>query len=450
MKLYNSLTNSLEEFKPIDENQITMYVCGPTVYNYIHIGNARPIIIFDVLRNYFKFLGYEVMYVSNYTDIDDKIINRAIEEGKTEKEISEFFIKAYEEDLRNLNIANTIISPKATEYMNEIIKFIKELVDKNYAYEVDGDVYFRVSKIDEYGKLSNQKVEDLLRGVRIDSNNKKEDQLDFTLWKKTDKGIKYDSPFGEGRPGWHTECVVMCSDIFNNKIDIHAGGSDLKFPHHENEIAQSRAINNHELANYWLHNGRLNINNEKMSKSIGNVIWLKDLLKEMTGSEFRMLILNSNYRQEINFTDELVEQSKKDYKKIKEAYLRGYYLYQVLDMDTDDNLYNQAEQHYTDCINEFTKQMESDLNTPNVLTLLHNNLKYLNNAIRNKERVKIDVSLNIFNDILNVLGIKIDGIKNMSEVDIEDYRTMNIARGDKNFELADLLRDKLTKKGILL
>ncbi len=450
MKLYNSLTNRLEDFYPLDDNQITMYVCGPTVYNYIHIGNARPIITFDVLRNYLKFIGYEVQYVSNYTDIDDKIINRAIEEGKTEEEISEFYIKAYEEDLKSLNINNTIISPRATEYMNEIIKFIKDLVDKEYAYEVDGDVYFRVGKIYEYGKLSNQKVDELLRGVRIEGNDKKEDQLDFTLWKKTDKGIKYDSPFGEGRPGWHTECVVMCSDIFNSKIDIHAGGSDLKFPHHENEIAQSIAMNNHELANYWLHNGRLNINNEKMSKSIGNVIWLKELLKEMSGSEFRLLVLNSNYRQELNFTEELVEQSKKDYKKINEAYLRGYYLYQTLEFEEDDKAYDIAEMYYSDCIYEFTTHMDNDLNTPNVLTLLHNNTKYLNTAIRNKEKVKIDVSLNIFNDILNILGIKIDGIVDMSEEDIENYKAMNGARSEKNFDLADELRDKLTKKGILL
>ncbi len=450
MKLYNSLTNNLEEFIPIDDNKITMYVCGPTVYNYIHIGNARPIITFDVLRNYLKFIGYDVQYVSNYTDIDDKIINRAVEEHKTEKEISEFYIKAYEEDIKNLNVVNTITTPKATEYMDEIIKFIEDLVKKGYAYESDGDVYFRVSKIDEYGKLSNQKVDELLRGVRIDGNDKKEDQLDFTLWKSTSKGISYDSPFGKGRPGWHTECVVMCSDIFTDKIDIHAGGSDLKFPHHENEIAQSIAMHEHELANYWLHNGRINVNNEKMSKSIGNVIWVKDLLKEMSGSELRILILNSNYRQELNFTDELVEQSKKDYKKIKEAYLRGYYLYQTLDIEENDKAYDIGELYYTDCMNEFTKQMENDLNTPNVLTLLHNNVKYINNAIRNKEKVKIDVSINIFNDILNVLGIKVEGIIDMSDEDIEEYRAMDRARGDKNFELADQIRMKLSKKGILL
>ncbi len=450
MKLYNSLTNSLEELKPLDENQVTMYVCGPTVYDYIHIGNARPIITFDVLRNYLKFIGYEVEYVSNYTDIDDKIINKAIEEGKTEKEISEFYIDAYEEDIKGLNVSNTIISPKATEYIDEIIKFISGLIEKGYAYEVNGDVYFRVNKVEEYGKLSNQRVEDLLSGVRIDNNNNKEDQLDFTLWKKTDKGIKYDSPFGEGRPGWHTECVVMCDDIFTHKIDIHAGGSDLKFPHHENEIAQSVAMNNHELANYWLHNGRLNINNEKMSKSIGNVIKVKDLLKEMSGSEIRLMMLNSNYRQVLNYSDELVEQCKKDYKKIKDAYLRGYYLYQTLDVVSNDELHKEVEQHYNDSIEEFKKQMDNDLNTPNVLTILHNNVKYINNAIRNKERVKIDVSLNIFNDILNVLGIKIDGIVNMSEEDIEDYKNMNQARVEKNFDLADQLRTKLTNKGILL
>ena len=284
MKLFNTLTNKKEEFKPIKEGEVSLYVCGPTVYNYVHIGNTRPMIVFDVLRRTFEYLGNQVTFVSNFTDVDDKIIKAAKEEGITEKELTDKYIKAYEDVRRDLNLEFPTYAPRVTETMDQIIDFIGQLIDKGYAYEVDGDVYFRVSKIDEYGELSGIKIEDLVAGAseRVEDKGVKEESTDFALWKKTDEGIQFNSPWSQGRPGWHTECVVMINDIFEDgKIDIHGGGQDLKFPHHENEIAQSRALNGHPIAHTWMHNQMININNEKMSKSLGNVIWAKDLIKEL-------------------------------------------------------------------------------------------------------------------------------------------------------------------------
>ena len=277
LRIYNSLTNKMEEFIPQNKNKVNMYVCGPTVYNYIHIGNARPVIFYDMLRRYLEFCGYEVNYASNITDIDDKIINKAIEENKTEKEISTFFENQYFKDCQTVGSQKPKLIPHATEYIPDMVNFIDELIKKGYAYEIDGDVFFRVSKIEDYGCLSNQVKEDLESGARIDINDKKESPLDFALWKKTDKGIKFESPFGLGRPGWHTECVCMNHRLFGDTLDIHGGGMDLKFPHHENEIAQCEALYHHHLAKYWIHVGRLDLKGEKMSKSLGNVIYVKDI-----------------------------------------------------------------------------------------------------------------------------------------------------------------------------
>lgn len=284
MKVFNSLTNKKEEFKPIKEGEVSIYVCGPTVYNYVHIGNTRPMIVFDILRRTFEYLGYKVTFVSNFTDVDDKIIKAAKEEGITEKQLTDKYIQAYEDVRRGLNLLFPTYAPRVTETMQPIIDFIKSLVDDGFAYEVDGDVYFRVTKIHEYGMLSGIKIEDLIAGAseRVEETDKKESSTDFALWKKTDEGIRFDSPWSKGRPGWHTECVVMINDIFDNgRIDIHGGGQDLKFPHHENEIAQSIACHHHPIANIWMHNQMININNQKMSKSLGNVLWAKDLLEEL-------------------------------------------------------------------------------------------------------------------------------------------------------------------------
>lgn len=452
MKLYNSLTNKLEEFNSIEDGKVSIYVCGPTVYNYIHIGNARPIVTFDVLRNYFDFLGYEVLFVSNFTDVDDKIIKKAIESGKTENEITKKFIDAYNEDLKRLNVSNPNITPKATEYINQMIEYIKELINKGFAYEVNGNVYFRVSKLPIYGELSNQKLENLQAGARIEENKEKENPSDFTLWKKTSEGINWDSPFSKGRPGWHTECVCIINDIFNSKIDIHAGGSDLKFPHHENEIAQSQALHNHSIANFWLHNGRLNLDNEKMSKSLGNVILVKDLLNEISVNEFKYLLLSTQYRQPLNYNSELLSQAKKNINKISTTLKQLSINSQILDSSDkvieDDILISNVDNYYTTNINEFMSHMDNDLNTPNVITLIHKLVKEANKFIRAKEDVYANCVYLLLTDIFKVLGFEFNVLK-LTEDDIFNYKSWLDARANKNFELADNLRDTLSSRGIL-
>ena len=309
MRIYNSLTDKVEEFKPINEGKVTMYVCGPTVYNYVHIGNMRPVITFDMVYKYLKYLGYDVKYASNYTDINPKITKAAETLGMTEREVANKFIKAYEEDLKNYNCSNIDYRPRVINYLDDIFNFISKLIEKDYAYVVDGDVYFRVSKIKDYGILSNQSIEELISGSRVDIDEKKENPLDFALWRKTTEGETFTSPWGEGIPGWHTECVVMINKLFGDKIDIHAGGVDLKFPHHENEIAQSIALNNNYIANYWMHNGHININNVKMSKSLNNFILAKDFIKEHSANVIKLAFLSTNYRQPLNLTDKVFDEA---------------------------------------------------------------------------------------------------------------------------------------------
>ena len=322
MKIYNSMSMKIEEFKPLVEGEATMYVCGPTVYNYPHIGNARPIVVFDTLKRTLQALGYKVKMVSNYTDVDDKIINVAKELGVSEKEVTDKFIKAYNEDRLSLHAMMPDEAPRVTETMEAIIAFI---VEKGYAYQVDGDVYFRVGKVKEYGNLSHQRIDDLVVGARIDENSKKENPLDFTLWKETSEGIQWDSPWSKGRPGWHTECVVMIHDVFQQPlIDIHGGGMDLKFPHHENEIAQSQAAYGTSIARYWVHNGMININGDKMSKSLGNVLWAKDLIKEYGGNVIRWMMLSAHYRAPLNISEETLQSSKKEYERVANSMKQGY------------------------------------------------------------------------------------------------------------------------------
>ena len=377
LKLYNSLTNSLEEFKPKNGNDVNMYVCGPTVYNYIHIGNARPVIFFDMFKNYLKFKGYNVHYASNITDVDDKIINKAIENNVTERDITDKYEKAYFIDVNKLGSKRPDIVPHATEYIDEMEHFIKGLEDKGYAYDNDGDVYFRINKLAEYGILSNQNKDELEKGVRIDVSDKKENPLDFTLWKKTDKGIQWDSPFGKGRPGWHTECVCMINNIFHGQeIDIHGGGMDLKFPHHENEIAQANAMYGHHLAKYWMHVGRVNLGKEKMSKSLGNVIWVKDFKPEEY-MPYRLLIVSTPYRNSVDFSEDLFNQYKKMYQKIERAYKQASL---TLDLEniSDDSI-NEEEKA------KFIEFMDNDINTANVLTLVESIVKNINVLVRNKQ-----------------------------------------------------------------
>ena len=374
MRIYNSLTDKVEEFKPINEGKVTMYVCGPTVYNYVHIGNMRPVITFDMVYKYLKYLGYDVKYASNYTDINPKITKAAETLGMTEREVADKFIKAYEEDLKNYNCSNIDYRPRVINYLDDIFNFISKLIEKGYAYVVDGDVYFRVSKIKDYGILSNQSIEELISGSRVDIDEKKENPLDFALWRKTTEGETFTSPWGEGIPGWHTECVVMINKLFGDKIDIHAGGVDLKFPHHENEIAQSIALNNNYIAYYWMHNGHININNVKMSKSLNNFILAKDFIKEHSANVIKLAFLSTNYRQPLNLTDKVFDEALIIDNKIKTVLKSANNELNI------KNIHNIKEEKDS----TFEKYMNDDFNTPNVITLLLSLVKDLNQEIRNK------------------------------------------------------------------
>jgi cysteinyl-tRNA synthetase len=417
-----------------------MYVCGPTVYNYIHIGNARPVIFFDTFKKYLEFKGLTVNYASNITDVDDKIINKAIEEGVTEKEITHRYEKAYFEDVNRLGSEKPDFVPHATEYIPEMESFIKGLEDKGYAYSNDGDVYFRINKLPEYGILSNQNKDELENGVRIDVSDKKESPLDFTLWKKTDKGIQWESPFGKGRPGWHTECVCMIDKIFNHtEIDVHGGGMDLKFPHHENEIAQANAMYHNHLAKYWMHVGRVNLGKEKMSKSLGNVIWVKDF-KDNELMPYRLLVITTPYRNSIDFTQDLFDQYKKMYEKFSRAYKQA--LLQADLESLEDLSINEEEKE------SFIQFMDNDLNTANVLTLANDILKKINNSVRAKDTKQALVEANTLKMIFDVLGVKLSYTK-LTDENKALYISWNEAKANKNFEEADKIRQELTEKGII-
>ena len=444
MKLYNSYTNKIEEFQPIKENEVSMYVCGPTVYNHPHIGNGRPIIVFDTLKKTFEALGYKVTFVSNFTDVDDKIIKGAKEEGISEKELTEKYIQAYNEDRRSLNADIPDITPRVTETMEDIIAFIKELVDKEAAYVIEGDVYFRVSKIKEYGALSKQRIEDLMVGARIDENSLKENPLDFTLWKKTTEGINWDSPWSKGRPGWHTECVVMINKEFHShNIDIHGGGMDLKFPHHENEIAQSEACFHTHIANYWIHNGMVNFDNVKMSKSLGNVILIKDFVEEHGGNVLRWIILSTHYRAPLNINNDVIENAKTEINKINTSYKQACVKLSLAE-------YSEEGENITEFLNSFLEAMSDDLNTPNAFSVVFETNKQLNAALRVREIDAKHVSdlVKTLESMLHVLGISLNKIV-LSEEDKALYRQWNEAKAVKDFEKADQYRAELMERGIL-
>ena len=444
MKLFNSLHNKVEAFKPMDENEVSMYVCGPTVYNYPHIGNARPIIVFDTLKKTFEALGDKVNFVSNFTDVDDKIIKKAIEMNVDEKTITEHFINAYNADRQSLNADLPDVTPKVTETMDEIIDFIKLLVEKGFAYEIDGDVYFRVNKIDDYGQLSNQQIEDLMVGARIDENALKENPLDFTLWKKTEEGIKWDSPWSKGRPGWHSECVVMINNEFHrHQIDIHGGGMDLKFPHHENEIAQSEAAYGTHIANYWLHNGMVNIDGEKMSKSLGNVIWVKDIVEKLGGNVVRWLMLSAHYRAPLNLNDQAVETAQTELEKIKTSLKQAYVKLGLADIELTGNPDEPLWQAFLDA-------MSDDLNTPNAFKALFDTNKQLNAAVRTREidYGRVTSLVITIEKMLYVLGIKLDRIV-LSDDDKGVFANWNRAKAEKDFDAADQYRAVLMERGLL-
>lgn len=437
MRIYNSLTDKVEEFKPINEGKVTMYVCGPTVYNYVHIGNMRPVITFDMVYKYLKYLGYDVKYASNYTDINPKITKAAETLGMTEREVANKFIKAYEEDLKNYNCSNIDYRPRVINYLDDIFNFISKLIEKDYAYVVDGDVYFRVSKIKDYGILSNQSIEELISGSRVDIDEKKENPLDFALWRKTTEGETFTSPWGEGIPGWHTECVVMINKLFGDKIDIHAGGVDLKFPHHENEIAQSIALNNNYIANYWMHNGHININNVKMSKSLNNFILAKDFIKEHSANVIKLAFLSTNYRQPLNLTDKVFDEALIIDNKIKTVLKSANNELNI------KNIHNIKEEKDS----TFEEYMNDDFNTPNVITLLLSLVKDLNQEIRNKGNNILTLTNKILT-ITNILGLSYS-MPEFTEKQKETYNNWIKAREDKDFVLADTLREKLVKENIL-
>ena len=434
----------MEEFIPLVPNKVSMYVCGPTVYNSPHIGNMRPVIVFDTWRRLFLSLGYEVTYVSNYTDVDDKIIKRAKELGISEKELTEGVIKEFREVVDQVNALQPDFTPKPTVYMGEMISYIDDLVKSGDAYVNNGDVYFRVSRDKDYGALSGNTPESLISGARIEVNSQKESPLDFALWKKTDEGIKWETPWSEGRPGWHTECCVMIASIFKEQkgyIDIHGGGFDLKFPHHENEMAQSEAHNHNRLARYWLHNGFINIDNEKMSKSLGNVLLAKDIIKEYGGMPFRLMVLNAHYRAPLSFTKETILEATKSYQKISSAFRQLSVKLQLEGVDLT-NLKGENE-------DAFFNELCADLNTPNALSVLYGEIKDANQNLRKRpldlETLKGNYAR--LKDYLFALGIKVDEpqIDEEAKKTFEEY---NAAKAAHDFEKSDMLRAKLIEKGV--
>ncbi|WP_305180250.1 cysteine--tRNA ligase, partial [Faecalibaculum rodentium] len=402
MRLFNSRTGNVEVLQPLEPGKVSMYVCGPTVYNYPHIGNARPIVVFDTLKKALEAEGYAVNYVSNYTDVDDKIIKAAMEEGTDEKTVTDRFIEAYAQTRRDLNAEQPDVSPRVTETMDEIIRFIGDLVEKGAAYQAGGDVYYRVSSDPMYGELSHQRPEDLEVGARIEESTVKENPLDFTLWKQTDKGIRWDSPWSKGRPGWHTECVVMIQDVFGKPlIDIHGGGMDLKFPHHENEIAQCRSLHDTSLANVWVHNGMINIDGLKMSKSLGNVWWAKDLIAQFGGNVVRWVMITTHYRAPLNLNEEAFSAAARELEKIRTAMKQASVKLQLADWsrtpDLEEGLWKQ-----------FMDAMDDDLNTPNAAAVIFEAVKKLNQAARARELDGDLVAslLETLTRMLHVMGIE--------------------------------------------
>ena len=441
IKIFNSLSNNVETLKTLKGKEVSIYCCGPTVYGDAHVGNIRPVIVFDTLRRFLSFVGYDVKLVSNFTDVDDKIINKAQQEGVSEQIITDRYIAAYKDVLNSLNVKPHYLNPRVTEYMPQIIRYIEELVKLGAAYEVNGDVFFRISSIKDYGELSNAKIDDLVVGARIEENSKKESPLDFVLWKKTDVGIQWDSPWGKGRPGWHTECCVMIDSIFGGNIDIHGGGFDLKFPHHENEIAQAKAHNHNKIATYWMHNGFVNFGDEKMSKSLGNVVLAKDAIAKYGGNVLRWLILSTHYRAPVSFTEETVQSCANELARIQKVYNQLAVAIQLEHGDLNDKHYD---------VNDFVVAMADDLNTSNAMAAIFNKVKQANAEIRKnpknlQEIHAIFVSLKV---MLDVFGIAFEPPLLTDELR-KIYAEYLDLKSKKLFEESDKLRDILLENNIL-
>jgi cysteinyl-tRNA synthetase len=451
IQLYNTLTRKKEEFVPLEEGKVKMYVCGPTVYNYIHIGNARPAIVFDTVRRYFEYRGYDIQYVSNFTDVDDKLIRAANQLGEDVPTIANRFIEAYFEDVSALGCKKADIHPRVMENMDIIIDFIDQLVKKGYAYESEGDVYFRTRKFDDYGKLSHQSIDDLQVGARIEVGEKKQDDMDFALWKAAKEGeIFWESPWGIGRPGWHIECSAMAKKYLGETIDIHAGGQDLTFPHHENEIAQSEALTGKTFARYWMHNGYINIDNEKMSKSLGNFVLVHDIIKAHNPQVLRFFMLSVHYRNPINYSEELLESTKAAYERLTTSYQNLQHR-----KESSTNLTNN-NQEWLEKIealqDEFIKAMDDDFNTAKAISVLFDLSKLANYYLLEKNTAVevIDKFTQQFNELFNILGLTLEATE-MLDVEIDALIEKRIqARKDRNFQLSDQIRDQLKEMNIIL
>ena len=456
MKLFNTMSRRKEEFVPLEEGKVRMYVCGPTVYNLIHIGNARPMIIFDTVRRYLEYKGYEVNYVSNFTDVDDKIIKKAIEEGVSSEEISQRYIAECKKDMAGMNVKPATTHPLATQEIDGMIDMIQTLIDKGYAYPVaDGTVYFRVKKFKEYGKLSHKNLDDLQSGFRslqVSGEDQKEDPLDFVLWKPKKEGeIAWDSPWGEGRPGWHIECSEMSKKYIGDTIDIHAGGEDLIFPHHENEIAQSEACNGEKFANYWMHNGFLNINNKKMSKSAGNFFTVREIGEKYPLQVIRFFMLSAHYRTPLNFSDTLVESAKTGLDRILTAI---DLCREMAAKEETGSLSKEETEHFANIevlVKKFEDAMEDDFNTADAVSAIFEIVRESNSTVKDFSADYAKKVLKVLEDLCSVLGIETTKEEEILDEEIEKLiEERQAARKNKDFARADEIRDQLLEQGIVL
>lgn len=452
MLIYNTMTRKKEEFVPIKEGTVNIYACGPTVYNYIHIGNARPICSFDVLRRYLKYKGYKVKYVQNFTDVDDKIIKKANEEGVPSAEISEKYIAEYKKDAHGLNVMDADVHPKVTESMDIIIDIVKTLVDKGFAYESNGDVYFRTTKFKDYGKLSKMPIEDLKAGARINVSEQKEDPLDFAVWKAAKPGEPYwDSPWGKGRPGWHIECSAMSRYHIGNTIDIHCGGQDLIFPHHENEIAQSEAATGCTLANYWVHNGYINVDNQKMSKSLGNFFTAREVAEKYGYEVVRYMMVQAHYRSPINYCVELLESCKASLERL---YNCRNTLDSAINNAKSGSISKETAELFEKRRKQFTDAMDDDLNTADAISAVFELVRDLNTMSADKEvsKEQLEAGASLFDELTDILGLMYNRNKEEeipAEI-LELAKQRQEARKEKNFALADELRNKIADMGYII